>query len=84
MKKAIPLTIAAVILCGSAWAQPVPGGDGGPAPIAFDSLDKNQDGLISKDEAKASISVTAAFDTADKNGDGTLSKSEFDAYFNAR
>lgn len=59
-------------------------GAGRSAVVSFDSLDKNKDAKINKDEAKGSVAVVAAFDTADKNGDSALSKTEFDAYFNMR
>ena len=54
----------------------------GSAKAAFDTLDKNKDGKLSQEEAKADSTVAAAFTLADKSGDNTLSKAEFNAYFN--
>ncbi|MBC8027299.1 MAG: hypothetical protein H7Y89_15000 [Steroidobacteraceae bacterium] len=42
----------------------------------FESLDLNSDGRISKDEAKASVNVTAQFASYDMNGDGFIERAE--------
>jgi Ca2+-binding EF-hand superfamily protein len=39
-------------------------------------LDTNRDGLISRDEAKASTDLSARFGELDKNRDGSLSADE--------
>ncbi len=49
-----------------------------PLP-AFRTVDRNHDGKIDIDEARAVPSLKIMFGAADKNGDGTLSKSEYDA-----
>jgi hypothetical protein len=49
-------------------------GDGG-AEAMFESLDRNGDGFISKDEAKGSPHA-AEFATLDRNRDGKLSRAE--------
>lgn len=46
---------------------------------AFDSLDRNRDGQLSKSEAAADKSLADRFASLDTNGDGYLSKSEFAA-----
>lgn len=51
------------------------------APPSFETLDKNKDGKLSQEEAKANSTVAAAFTLADKSGDNALSKAEFNAYF---
>ena len=50
-----------------------------PVTAAFESLDKNADQQISKNEAASVKSVSDAFAAADANGDGYLNKSEFAA-----
>jgi hypothetical protein len=45
--------------------------------IAFDYLDKNRDGRISREEAAAFSGVARYFDRADVDGDGSLSREEF-------
>ncbi len=93
MKKVISMIVMSAVLGSSAFAQTAPAAPGGestypgtakPAAVSFDSLDKNKDGAVSKDEAKINVTIVAAFDTADKNGDGVLNKTEFDAYFSKR
>ncbi len=42
-------------------------------------LDKNKDGAIDKEEAKASQSLSAVFDKADTNKDGKLDVAELSA-----
>jgi Ca2+-binding EF-hand superfamily protein len=43
----------------------------------FHALDKNQDGYISRAEAKGNPALAAKFDQADKNHDGKLSRAEY-------
>lgn len=57
-----------------AASSPTQGG-GGLAP-GVSRLDTNRDGLISRDEAKASTDLSARFGELDKNGDGSLSADE--------
>src|SRR5690606_3934849 len=47
------------------------------APATFATLDADQDGRVSKDEAAADASLSAAFDDADTDGDGFVSEAEF-------
>ena len=51
---------------------------GGTAPGGFAGMDKNNDGYISRDEAK-DVSWSNRFTELDKDNDGRLSRSEFDA-----
>ena len=49
---------------------------------AFDFMDANQDGKVSRDEAKLFRKVTQYFDGADTDHDGFLSLEEFDKAMN--
>lgn len=51
---------------------------GGTAPGGFADIDKNNDGYISRDEAKDATWANR-FTELDKDNDGRLSQSEFDA-----
>jgi hypothetical protein len=82
---------AAVLVCVGAAAQNQPSPSTEPAPSAapsmlsiFDSLDTNQDGRISQDEAQASPVVSRSFSKADANGDGAISRDEFTSSFTTR
>jgi len=51
---------------------------GGPVPNPkFDALDKNKDGLLTRDEIRGGRDYKAAFDAADANKDGKLDRDEF-------
>jgi len=43
----------------------------------FNALDKNNDGSISRTEAKGNPDLAKKFKEADKNGDGKLSRTEY-------
>jgi EF hand len=52
----------------------------GPAPTVqntFEMLDRNGDGLISRDEAARSPALAANFDELDRNHSNSLDRSEF-------
>ena len=51
----------------------------GDPGISMSELDKNKDGAIDKQEAKASPSLSAVFDKADTNKDGKLDAAELSA-----
>ncbi len=60
--------------------MPAPGGaPGGANGGAFEKLDKNKDGIVSKDEAKGDSGVKKNFSKWDTNKDGKLSKAEYEA-----
>ena len=49
-------------------------------PMTFEQLDKNGDGYISADEAKANPDLAKKFAKADKDSNGKLDISEFSAF----
>ena len=49
------------------------------AGFSLSQLDKNKDGLVDKQEAKASAKLAAIFDKADTNKDGKLDAAELTA-----
>jgi EF hand len=51
----------------------------GDPSLSMTQLDKNKDGVVDKDEAKASPSLAAIFDKADTNKDGKLDAGELTA-----
>lgn len=83
--------LAALIASGSAFGQePNPPAEQPPAtetPQAqddqsgslpeFGTLDLNQDGAISKEEAAAHVGLTEAFSTSDADQDGKLTAAEY-------
>jgi hyperosmotically inducible protein len=78
--RAIPrvLTIAAAVSAAllatpSAWAAEEAKNDN----PKFIKLDKNRDGVLTKDEVRSIRGYDQAFDQADENKDGKLSQSEF-------
>ena len=56
----------------------------GDPGISMTQLDKNKDGAIDKEEAKASPSLSAGFDKADTNKDGKLDAGELSAASRAK
>jgi hypothetical protein len=46
-------------------------------PETFDKVDRNQDGLLSRQEAANGGSLSVSFDTADANGDDLLDPHEY-------
>jgi hypothetical protein len=57
-------------------AEPLPPQD---RPEAFQKLDTDKDGYISRKEAAVQPEVAANFDKADRNRDGRLSPEEFES-----
>lgn len=68
MKKLIPAIV--LIACGAAYAQAPPS----PAQILKEN-DKNNDGAITKEEAKGSM-LEQFFDGIDSNKDGKITTAE--------
>ncbi len=49
----------------------------GSTPVTFDQADRNQNGVLSRQEAISDSSLSVTFDTADANGDGSLDPHEY-------
>ncbi|MGD8875326.1 MAG: hypothetical protein PVH38_09270 [Gammaproteobacteria bacterium] len=46
-------------------------------PVTFDQVDRDQNGLLSRQEAINDTSLSVTFDTADASGDGSLDPHEY-------
>jgi EF hand len=65
---------------GASSPTPAPqGAAGGSSAGSASRLDINRDGLISREEAKASSELSSRFNELDKNRDGSLSAEELGA-----
>jgi hypothetical protein len=74
--------LAAVLSIPAAFAQDYPSSAAsqtGAESMDYSKLDKNGDGNISKDEAKADPTLSAKFDELDKDKSGSLSTTELAA-----
>jgi osmotically-inducible protein OsmY len=71
MKKLFVIALAAV-LASAAWAQKK-----GTGNSAFDALDKNQDGFLSRQEVAGEKELAKRFGEFDANKDGRLNVDEF-------
>src|SRR3569623_2453373 len=83
MKKiVIPLCLTA-LAAGYAWADTAPtetGRDNRAAARGFKSLDLNNDGMITKQEAASNAKLAKDFDKHDTDRDGNLSFGEYAHY----
>ena len=75
MRKKGILLAAAVLFPLSIYAA-----DNPTVQDSFKNLDKNQDGYISQQEAKADKKLTEDWSKADSNKDGKIEQSEFSAF----
>lgn len=73
---------ALAIAVGSAYAEDKIGKD--EKDPGFNALDKNNDGWISRAEAKGNPQLAKKFKQADKNADGKLSRTEYLATMTAQ
>lgn len=71
----LPAAIAGLFVLAGSWVAIAQDQSSG----LFQQLDRNGDGMISKEEAETSPSLTWSFDLVDADGDGSLSPSEFAA-----
>ena len=80
MKNYLAILTAALLAAGAAHAAGPMGGTPGAQhddAAAFQKLDKDGDGVISRSEAERSPALSAQFDKLDKNQDGVLDEAEF-------
>jgi Ca2+-binding EF-hand superfamily protein len=75
MKKPLILLCTAAMLSTAAMAGDPDASDS--KKDAFEQLDADSDGQLSKEEASGSSSLSASFTMIDKNSDGYISKGEF-------
>lgn len=84
-----------LVLAAGAAAAEADGPDRSPGAVAmtagnegsdkdmtpsFDSLDRNRDGMLAREELPADHHLRQKFDSIDKDSDGRLSRTEYDAY----
>jgi len=74
MKRYLMLSLAILLLQGTALASPPKGG-----PHFFDELDTNHDGMLSREEVDKAPCLPRDFDKLDVNRDGLLSRDELPA-----
>ena len=83
VKTTVLVASAFALAVGSAWAadkdkeKSTVGNATRSDDSGFAKLDKNKDGYISREEAKANPELYKKFKQADKNGDGKLSRFEY-------
>ena len=73
MKFVLPLMTALAFAAGAAQANDK------PKRIGFDAYDRNNDGVITKSEAKGHPALVKRFNAIDKNKDGRISRTEWAA-----
>ena len=78
------VALAAVLsLSGASFAQQQHGSMHGKGAAAFKSADKDNDGTLDKEEAKAMPNVAKNFDAIDADKDGTVSMDELHTFMQA-
>jgi len=98
--RSLVFTLAALFLCGAAYAQTpakakakqsasagtstAPGATGIDLEQAFKHADIDGDGAVSKAEAAGNERLVKGFDRADKDHDGKLSREEFDSLYKGK
>lgn len=79
MKKLVAAIGTLALASGAAFAA-----DQAKDTKAFQELDKDDNGALTKQEASADRTVAAIFNQADTNQDGYLTKREFDRVMNEK
>ncbi|HUQ74518.1 MAG TPA: hypothetical protein VM183_07315 [Burkholderiales bacterium] len=75
MKILKAFAVAGIFALPGAWAMAAP--DDAGTPARFDSLDRNADGFVSRDEAKDAEELHTRFSELDANNDGKLTREEY-------
>lgn len=81
MRKLIAIAGLLALASGTAIASDYSGKEGdndSSKEDGFQAIDRNQDGLVTWNEASADRNLIATFTTADVNADGYLTPVEFD------
>ena len=71
MKRVLPVMAALAFAAGAAQANDK------PKRLGFDAYDKNNDGVITKSEARGHPVLAKRFNAIDKNDDGRISRAEW-------
>lgn len=71
MKFALPMMTALLFAAGAAQAHDK------PKRLGFDAYDKNNDGVITRSEAKGHPALTKRFHAIDKDDNGRISRTEW-------
>ena len=71
MRFALPVMTAVLFAAGAVQA------DDKPKRLGFDAYDKNNDGVITRSEAKGHPALTKRFNAIDKDDDGRISRTEW-------
>ena len=57
---------------------------GGRLAMLFDSLDRNRDAVVSREEARGDVNFSPLFDDIDVNRNGSVTRDELRAYLELR
>ncbi len=83
----IALSVSLALAAAATFAQdaapqpaPAPADQTAPAKTAWEDLDLNKDGNLSKDETAAMPALQKVFEKADANADGALTGDEYRTY----
>ena len=77
---AAAMTLSMPMIASAASHAPNAASGGVSSQLSFQDLDKNNDGKISKSEAKGDSALHKVWKSVDSNKDGSIDQSEFSAF----